>query len=210
MKLLGCLLLLVLMSVYGYCEFWLGPNLAGGLLHRAFPDSISDSGLLEAYVLMALLTIAGILMAKHHLKAIPQELAGAFLGGQSGGGLGSRVVKIAASILIAIPGLFTSALGILMLIPPMPWLLAGIGATLGKSIVRVAMKRMMNGGGPFAQGMAGAGGFGGAGAGGFPFPGGLGGFGGATADDSIRRPKPGAKTYDVSAEKPDPKLNKPT
>ena len=45
-------------------------------------------------------TIAGILMAKHHLKAIPQELAGAFLGGQSGGGLGSRVVKIAASILI--------------------------------------------------------------------------------------------------------------
>ncbi len=190
MKLFGCLFVLIALAGYGVVEWWLAPRLVADWLGRwsALRDQVGHP-LLLSYLGMIATTIIGVVLAKRQIAALPHELAGAFMG-VPGANLGRRVVTLAGAVLLAIPGYATDVLGLLLILPPMPWLLGKAGAAIGMAVVRVSMKRMMGGGGggPFAGGMAGFAGF--------PFP---------KPDGSMPFPRPGAgrpgRTYDVQPER---------
>ena len=103
------------------------------------------------------------------------------------GNPGKFLAGMAGAVLIMVPLPLTTALGLLMQLPPVQALFSGLMTTIMASVMRNAAKRMFQGGGGF--------------------PGGLGGMGGLGGIPPGMKPKPGkpdsAKEYDVKAERVD-------
>jgi UPF0716 family protein affecting phage T7 exclusion len=191
----GCLALIGVVAVIGG-EVW--GYIAVSHWLRANARDWVGSGWLEALLLLATTSVIGVFIIRHHVKRLPMALMQGFLG--QGTAAGRHFVGLVGGFLLAVPGFGTDVLGLLLLLPPMPWLLAGVGSRLAKHFAAQAMKKMMGGGMP---GMPGGfpfpgGAMPGAGMpGGFPFPGGM-----PRPDDRARKPGAG-KVYDVDAEPDD-------
>lgn len=198
MKSLGCLLFLLILVVLAVEIYAI--VLVGGLA-EAF------GGHLTIIVLAVVLSILGIKLARWRGKTIPQAMMS--------GRVGHAAAGLFGAVLLVFPGLITAAFGLLLQLPPIQALVAGVMQRLFMSMTAIAMKRMAGGGGP-GKGFPG----GGFPAGGFPggMPPGMAGSapGGvnpqqlAAAMQAMRRsgamPGPkgggkGPKTYDVQAKK---------
>jgi UPF0716 family protein affecting phage T7 exclusion len=137
-------------------------------------------------LLVVATSIVGVKILQYQLKRLPQAIVG--------GNLGRRLVGVIGAVFIIVPGFISDALGLLLLLPPVQALLAGVGTVIGASLAKRTMGRMF-GGGMFPPGGA---------PGGFPgFPGGFpqGGFPALKPDDQLPFGRPGPKTYDVKPEK---------
>lgn len=171
MRVLGCLgVLLVLAGIaaevaaYIVVSRWLKANV----------DWVG-SGYLEAAILIVCTTWLGVVMAKRHLAKLPAAFMGSMMG-QDRGAAGRHLVGLVGAILLALPGLLSDVIGLLLLLPPIQGLLSGLGQRVLAGIVRQQLQRM---------------------GGGMPFPG-MAPRGSLTPDDRIPR---GPRTYDTVAEK---------
>ncbi len=198
---IGCLTIFALIGVLAL-EVW-GYILVSQWL-RQFPQV--GTGYLEAAILLVLLMFIGWRIFKYHMAAIPPTLVAAFTG-QGGYQGGRHMVGMVAGILLVFPGFFTSALGLLLILPPVPYLLAPLAQRFAISMAKRTFQKMMAQGGiPGMPGFPGAGGIPpGAFPGGFP-----GGFPGAP-DDRVFKPRPKTRTFDTTAERADgsDKLGRP-
>ena len=192
---IGCLTIIGLIGVLAL-EVW-GYILVSQWL-RQVPQV--GTGYLEAAIILVVLMFIGWRIFKYHMAAIPPTLVAA-LTGQGGYQGGRHMVGMVAGILLVFPGFFTAALGLLLIIPPVPYLFAPLAQRFAISMAKRTFQKMMAQGG--IPGMAG---FPGAGMPGFPGAGGIppgafpGGFPGAP-DDRVFKPRPKPRTFDTTAER---------
>jgi UPF0716 family protein affecting phage T7 exclusion len=164
---LGCLFLLLLIGAL-CVELWLGLVIIDRQTDRILP----------VVLLLIATSYIGVRVAIWHGRKLPMDLLA--------GNAGRRLIAVAGGALLAFPGFASDALGLLLLLPPVQSLLAGLGQRIAMSLLRNIMGRMGGGGMP----------------GGFPgmpggFPGGP--FPGMKPDD--RMFKPPHKTIDTTVEK---------
>jgi UPF0716 protein FxsA len=136
----GALLLLAWLALEGITLWWVG-----GLLNKAFEAQIGGSGPLLLVAWLVLAVVIGIRFARWHLQRI---MAG-ILSGQAG----RHVIGVIGAVLLAIPGLLTDVIGILLLIPAVQTGLSALGGKALAAVVKQSLGRMggMTGGAnPFA------------------------------------------------------------
>lgn len=171
---LGCLFFLMLLAWLA-AEIWV-MLAVGRVLKSSVPEWVG-TGWFEALMLLVATSVLGVAIASWNLARLQGAMLEA-LTGKGGNRVGLHLVGAVGGILLAIPGFISDALALILLLPPMPWILASLGRKVMFSIIRQKMGAFMG------QGMPGAAG---------PFPG--------------MRPRDPAgfparpKTYDTVAEK---------
>ncbi len=188
MRMMGCFSMVVLLAV-----------LTGEAFVYAWLARAMDNEWLGAAIAMILLSVAGYRL----LRWRGRRMAVTMMGGDPG----RAFVHMFGALLIVIPGFATGAIGLLLQLPPVGKLFAGVARKAMMRMAKAAAGKMGQGlglgglgGGPFGP-MAGGGSpfagggspFAGGGVPGFPF-----GAGGLKPDDG-RRFK--GKTIDTTAEK---------
>lgn len=167
MRRLVLLLLLLAIGLFAV-EVWVYLLVAQDLAQRLFHET--------EYLVPLLLIVACSVIGVRLIGRTVQQIPMALIGG-SGGRL---LVRLLAGMLLAFPGLATSALALLLLIPGVDRLFGKLGDKVFAAILRQQLGRMM-GSAPGSSPLAGM-------------------FGGM-APRSGPRPS-GPRTYDTTAEKP--------
>jgi len=170
---LGCLaglLLVVLIAIESVVYYYAAqmPRLWGGL-----PDYFVP------ILVMIATTVVGVILVRRTIA----QISLAFMSGKAG----VLVIRAVAGVLLALPGLASDVVGLILLIPGVAFLFGSLGNKIVASLMKHFLGKMMGGGA----------------AGGFTFPGMPGGkpgaFPGLQPDQRFAR-KTG-KTYDVKPDK---------
>lgn len=161
--LLGCagLLVLLVLAAGEAFSFIAAHRLLGAYARDLIGGAAPSDTILPILVLQVVAIVAGVLVVKSTIAALPMALMGSVLG--QGASAGRLIVRILAGILLIVPGFFLDLVALLLLLPPVQALLASKGQAVAMSLVRRQMGKMFGGGMPgMPGGMPGAG---------FPFPG---------------------------------------
>ncbi len=178
---------------------------AGGWVNRTFEAQIGSGGWLVILLWLVAAGFIGVRLAKWHGTKIPA----AFFAGNAG----KHVIGAVGGVLLAVPGLMTDVIGLILLLPPVQTAFSKLGSAILSVVIKRVIGRFMGGGagglgglgglagmmggmgGGMTGGKAGGGNPGGNPFGGFPFP-------DMKPDDRVTLggKKPG-KTYDTTAEK---------
>ncbi len=186
--LLGCLgLLLVGGVLIGEAYSFVVMHRLLGTHAREFIGGVlwSDT-LLPILLLQVVMIVLGVLAVKSAIATLPTALMGSMVG--KGSDAGRLMVRMAAGILLIIPGFFLDAVALLLLLPPVQAIFGSLGQRIAMSLVRRQMAKMFPGGMP----------------GQMPFPGG--GFPGMQPRGPMMpdaRVGRGGKIVDVTAERVD-------
>ncbi len=169
MKALGCVMLLIVLGFIAL-EIW---------VYILVSEALDDQWLGVALAIIAS-SFFGFKLMRYQASKMPEKLMQNKMGQQG--------VAVFGAVLIFFPGLVSTSFGMLLQLPPIQHIFAGISAKVVASMIKIAAEKM---GGQMPGGMGGMG------------PMGAGPFPGMQPDQQMR----GGKVYDAEAEKPDEKLN---